>query len=300
VGESGQQETLAATSARARRAAVRAMTASQNLVVERGADPSHLVVSFAGKVGDMTVRRHRATFSGGIDEITFADRRAAFDFWDLTGTIGGSRILLRDPWGLWYQKGIGRDVRSFPALVELLRHHIDELAPTKVTMIGTSMGGYAAILAGHFLGVDVVHAFATQVSIHPVRMVRARDGLIRKRAIDLLPLLLRPRDRRALLDLPEVLADHNGRTRYFLHTCGNCRDERRADGLATHPGVHVLRYPCRRPDALYGDHLVKPLLYEMTKSGYLKAVLRRDATETPVELHDRIYDGRQARTGAAR
>jgi pimeloyl-ACP methyl ester carboxylesterase len=276
------------------------MAASENIVVERGADPSHLVVSFAGKVGDMTVRRQRATFSGGIDEIAFADRRAAFDFWDLTGTIGSSRILVRDPWGLWYQKGIGRDVRSFPALVELLRRHIEELAPARVTMIGTSMGGYAAILAGHVLGVDEVHAFATQVSIHPVRMVRARDGLIRTRALDLLPLLLRGRDLRALLDLAPLLARHNGRTRYFLHTCGNCRDERRADVLAAHPGVHVLRYPCRRPEAVYGDHLVKPLLFEMTRSGYLKTVLRRDPTETPVELHTRIYDGRTARTGAVR
>jgi pimeloyl-ACP methyl ester carboxylesterase len=245
------------------------MTPGPNIIVERGIDPTRLVIAFTGKAGELSIRAH--------------------DFSDLTGTLGQSRILLRDPSRLWYQKGTGDGVRSFPDIVDLLRAHIRSLGPERITIIGNSMGGFAAILAGHMLGADEVHAFAPQTSIHPLRLAWERDRLLLVNMRDLVGLLFTRMRHSGLLDLPHVLKHHNGRTRYFVHVCRGSSDAHSARRLASRAGVEVLPYPCPAHN----------VLFQLAKSGYLSKVLRVEPPDTARDLYDSMY-GPSAKANGSR
>ena len=101
--------------------------------------------------------------------ITFAfvswDSLPAFDFVGRTKKLSATTnrpinaLYLRDSANLWYQHGVaglGRDVHETAAR---LRDLIAAVRPTSVTMVGQSMGAYAAVLFGALLGVDRVLAF---------------------------------------------------------------------------------------------------------------------------------------------
>ena len=175
------------------------MRGEGDIIVERGADPSRLIIAFTGVRGDLSLK--------------------PFDFWDLTGTLGYSRILLRDPSAFWFQYGTGGVAHNFPELVEVLRGHIAELAPERLTILGNSMGGFAGILAGHLLEADDVHTFGPFVTLNPIRAARERDGLWRLRRADLIKLFVQQFRHRHLFDLPRLLKKHNGHTSFYVHFC---------------------------------------------------------------------------------
>ena len=78
---------------------------------------------------------------------------------------------------------------------------------------GPSSGGYAAILFGHYLQVDVVYAFApvTLIDLTDLKKYGGRKECSR----------ITEQHR----DLARLLAQHNGRTRYKIFFCdGHARD----------------------------------------------------------------------------
>jgi pimeloyl-ACP methyl ester carboxylesterase len=240
-----------------------------NFFVERGEDPSRLIIVFSGKRGGLHMNR--------------------FDFLDLTGLLKHSRILLCDPWHAWYQRGISDRVSDFPAIVEALREQIAELAPTRVTVIGNSMGGFAAILAGHLLGADDVHAIGPQTCIHFFRAARVLDALIVRCGLDMLKLLALRSRQSHLFDLTRVLDRYNGKTRYFVHVCADSMDARRARPLAMRAGVTFLKYP--------GDS--HNVVLAMAKTGFLSRVFRLDGHEAVRDLHAKLYSKPRVRRVAA-
>lgn len=101
---------------------------------------------------------------GGIagtgDEPTFEFGRTARD-------VPMQRLIFRDHERSWYHRGV-RDVGGDIGEIETwLRTVIDEASPSRIVMVGASAGGYAAMLFGHRLGADVVHAFGPQTFIDP-------------------------------------------------------------------------------------------------------------------------------------
>jgi hypothetical protein len=97
---------------------------------------------------------------------------------------------------------------------------------------GPSSGGYAAILFGHRLEVDVVYAFApvTQINLDDLKKYGGRNDISR----------IREEHR----DLARLLAKHNGRTRYKLFYCeGAPRDRAYAEHLQGLPGVELYPQP---------------------------------------------------------
>jgi pimeloyl-ACP methyl ester carboxylesterase len=100
------------------------------IVVDRGRDPSGLIVAFSGRAPDASAPLFMA---------------------DLTRRIGWSRILLYDPYDRWYHNGIGHDTRTFADVVRLIDAHRRALNPSTVTIAGHSSGGYAALVAGQLL-----------------------------------------------------------------------------------------------------------------------------------------------------
>jgi pimeloyl-ACP methyl ester carboxylesterase len=227
------------------------------VIVERGKDPSRLDIVFSGAYGNLSVR--------------------PFDFYDITTRLGHSRILLRDPARLWYQKGVGGGIDDFSAVVDLLRREIDRLRPERVVVFGNSMGGFASLLAGHLLGADTVHAFGPQISIHPLRVVRHReDELFRDRGRDLLRLSLQRAGHLRWFDLPRALRCHNGTTRHHVHVCADTPSSRDATLLRGRPGLDVLTYP----NTTKGQ-----VVLELARGGYLLDLLTLPSAEGVRDLH---------------
>jgi hypothetical protein len=97
---------------------------------------------------------------------------------------------------------------------------------------GPSSGGYAAILFGHYLQVDVVYAFA------PITLINLDDLKKYGGSKDISRI---PDQHR---DLARLLAKHNGRTRYKIFYCnGHGRDRTQAKHLQDLPGVELCPQP---------------------------------------------------------
>jgi len=88
-----------------------------------------------------------------------------FEFYNLTSSFPTSKVYVRDLGQSWYHgtlPGVGRGIRD---LRDYLQGLLDEHQPNRTVFFGNSMGGYAAMLFGHLLGIDAVVAFSPQTFI---------------------------------------------------------------------------------------------------------------------------------------
>lgn len=191
------------------------------ILFEKGTDETVLVIAFSGNARKLDVPVH--------------------EFFETTKTLGYNRILLWDKYVMYYHYGVDRKRRNWPSLIAYLEQEIARLQPKRVFCVGTSSGGYAALVAGHHLRADFVHAFSPQTEIDLSREgVRgARHPVHRWR------MSFSRRIHREVLDLAPMLSRFNGKTRYFVHYgSGNEIDCRFAGRIAEKPGVITLGYPC--------------------------------------------------------
>lgn len=109
-------------------------------------------------------------------------------------------IFIRDIKKQWYLSGISDKISSPYLLLDFLRKETSQL---KVTMIGSSAGGYAAVLYGSLLNVDLILSFNGQFEINSLLsrssekidplVFRLKDSELRK-YYDLLPFINRKVD----------------------------------------------------------------------------------------------------------
>ena len=218
---------------------------AEPVLVEKGEDPSVLVVVFTG-------------FKGGLTMPTF-------DFLALTKLTRYSRILLFDTEHTCYLGGIPPQLPSYAALQGFLRENIARLAPKHLICVGASSGAYGALLFGHALGADYVHAFSPFTYLDRATAQASGDdeGLTAYAdTIDRISAL--PADVQPLVDLKPVLMRDNRKTRYYVHVCRNsASDMLRAKRLIKCPGVLLLGYPCTGhgvASTLARNHLLGDLL----------------------------------------
>ena len=204
-------------------------------LVERGRDDSVLIIAFTGDAGALMM--------------------PVYDFFETTKLLGYSRILLHDQYHKWYHRGIDDQRPDFPSLIAYLREEIKRLGPQKVLCIGTSIGGYAAIRAGHELGADYVHAFSPPTGEPPVELEAADAARLR---------FVRHKSGIPALDLSQILKTWNKKTVYYIHYCRACKVERyHAERMVRSPGIVTIGYPC-------STHLVTVFL---AKKGFLTEAL---------------------------
>src|SRR2546430_12891224 len=87
-----------------------------------------------------------------------------------TGLIHNNLVLLKDYYRFFYQAGLNPEMTDVDAIIARLRRCREELPRIRQTFCsGPSSGGYAALLFGHYLQVDVVYAFA------PVTLINLDD-----------------------------------------------------------------------------------------------------------------------------
>ena len=140
-------------------------------------------------------------------------------FCQKTNLTSRNVVMFEDPYWAYYQRGISRQVRGVGQLIEHHREIIQSFPRvTELHSLGISMGGYAAILFGYYLGVDSVLAFG------PV--TKPRNSRIRSRTARSMPAEHR--------DLSDLLAEGNGTTTYRIFFSEECRSDRLAARSISH------------------------------------------------------------------
>jgi hypothetical protein len=177
-----------------------------------------------------------------------------------TGLIHTNLVLLKDYYRFFYQAGLNPEITDVDGIITRLRKCREDLPRVRQTFCsGPSSGGYAAILFGHYLEVDVVYSFA------PVTLINLGDL---KRFGGCGDISRITEERR---DLARLLAKHNGRTRYKIFYChGHVRDRKYAERLQDLPGVEL----CPQPGT---SHNVIQVIYESGRLGELFDTAPSDA-----------------------
>jgi predicted esterase YcpF (UPF0227 family) len=201
----------------------------ENYFIERKQDSDTLIIAFTGNAEGMMMD--------------------SFEFFAVTNTLNCNRILIKDPSKRVYLKGVGGKLNSMERLIRQLKSDIESIHPKTVTVIGTSGGGFAAILFGHLLKADFVHAFSptTQVAAGLLNWKKLRKNYkkIIVYVIRLIALSVFQPKLRRYLDLKKVLSHYNGVTHYNIYVCkGQEKDVEAANHLNDCKNLSILKQPC--------------------------------------------------------
>lgn len=88
-----------------------------------------------------------------------------FEWYGLRVPQASKHIFVRDIHKQWYLSGINSDINSPELFLEFLRH---ETIGYKIVCIGSSAGGYAAILYGAQLNAEITYAFSPRIYMAPL------------------------------------------------------------------------------------------------------------------------------------
>lgn len=215
-------------------------------------DESRLVVSFTGWTDDA--------------------QKEKFAFRDLCRRLGYRHILLRDPLRLAYFGGIPGAFPSYGSLLAGLGDEVRRVGAKNAIFIGESLGGFAALLLGHELGVGSVHAFAPFTCFNVLEFLgKGSLNDLKMYRRELLHLHTRAFRHRRLFCLRHVLSSDNGVTRSFVHaSAGRNIDRLQALHLQGRPRVDVVLHDD-------GEHLIA---LHLVRQRTLEAWVR----STPEEL----------------
>jgi hypothetical protein len=158
-----------------------------------------------------------------------------------------NRILLRDLFNSWYQKGVpglGVDVDE---VTESLRTLISIIRPSRIITIGQSMGAYAAIMHGMLLGADQIVAFGPLSHFDPAAAMRYGDNAF----LSSMQALQRDRPRSVYIDVVQLgrELDYRGALHVIFGT-----HPRLDDGVSGNfDAVHALRL-AQLPNTILDAH----------------------------------------------
>lgn len=171
--------------------------------------------------------------------------RKPFQFFELTARLECSRIHCRDRHFIFYHDGLDEQHPNVQATADFLRERIREFAPAVTIALGASSGAYAALVFGHLLGLDHVHALGPVTCLLPKYLEEHAREDTELRWHRYRALWASPNADWNLFDLAQVLAVDNGRTKYYLHYCeGYERDRMASERLKGLPGVTLCPYDC--------------------------------------------------------
>jgi pimeloyl-ACP methyl ester carboxylesterase len=88
-----------------------------------------------------------------------------FEFFGLTGEMPIKRLFVRDLEQAWYHRGVRRHGSTIPEVAEHLDRIIARQQIERLVVVGTSAGGYAALIFGSLLGADRVLCWGPQTTL---------------------------------------------------------------------------------------------------------------------------------------
>ena len=183
-----------------------------------------------------------------------APRRDFFDFIDDAQGLAQQKLFLRTAANeLFYLDGIPGLTTSMADNAAFLRFTIQQIAPRRVSFVGHSSGGYAAIVLGHLVGVDDVHAVTPVTYLHPKlgddpEVSELWEGVFDDAAGYVAKNGITPR----LLSCKSVIADNPGKVRVLRqYVIGNSPvDLNHANHIADFAHVQTVVYPRGRHNTL--------------------------------------------------
>jgi hypothetical protein len=132
----------------------------------------------------------------------------AFEFVALTRSIPVKKMFVRDPRQSWYHRGMPSHGTTLESVGEVLQRILSEHDVQRLVCVGSSAGGYAALLFGALLRADEVLAFGPQTTLDREQLAAIGDhrwdyllqplydkGALEQRWVDLgraLPEVLQP------------------------------------------------------------------------------------------------------------
>lgn len=194
-----------------------------------------------------------------------------FEFLHLTEAFTAHRVFVRDLEQCWYQQGIRNLGTDVPGAADALDHVLNDLGATRRIFVGTSSGGFAAVLFGVLAGADEIVAFAPQASLKRVFRARHFD----RRWAPMVKKARRNSIDPAHIDLVQLLRTSPGSTKVRVHYGTDSRlDTVCARRLGSSSRVSLTAHP--------GEHT---FVRELRDSGSLEALLR-SVLEPDVEEPD--------------
>ena len=94
------------------------------------------------------------------ENIVLRDR---YEWTNFSPSKAGKRIYVRDIYKSWYVTGVNKDIDSIDKLVDFIKKISEGL---KLICIGSSSGGYLAVLLGCLLDADHVLCFSAQMELN--------------------------------------------------------------------------------------------------------------------------------------
>jgi hypothetical protein len=189
-----------------------------------------------------------------------------FEFNRLTrGLQTTNKIYLRDPYNAWYHRGLPGIGADLEGVASFLKQYTKHPSTRRSIAVGNSGGGYAALLFGHLLGVDEIHAFSPKTFIDPIERLKARDVPPGFQLRDWWWLIRR--GERKYFDLKDVLSQSPSckPTVHVYYSAHHRIDRLHANRIESVGGIHAHAHPHRR----HG------LIQLMKKSGELAEILER-------------------------
>jgi hypothetical protein len=188
-----------------------------------------------------------------------------FEFNNLTrGLKSINEIYLRDKHRLWYHRGLPNMGGNIDGIVSFLQQYTAHPSTRRIITFGNSGRAYAALLFGHVLKADEVHAFNPLTVLTPLRRIVLRDVVSWKPA---LALLCDYKAQRRYFDLKKVLSASPGTERHFhVYYSAHRRSDRfHATRVRSVPGIHLHPYQ-------HGEH---DLILTLKRSGELSQIVER-------------------------
>jgi hypothetical protein len=114
-----------------------------------------------------------------------------FHFFNLTRNFpAAAKLLVRDPAEKWYNAGLPGVGETVEEIAGRIEREVAELGATRTVTIGTSMGGYAAILFGCMIGSERVLAFGPQTLLDLEVPILTPPPEVELQVPDLAPVML--------------------------------------------------------------------------------------------------------------
>lgn len=134
-----------------------------------------------------------------------------FEWWNLRHPKACKHIFIRDIYKQWYLHGINVELDSIEKLTDFLK---DEIAGFDTYFIGSSAGGYAAVLLGSLLNAKRIYSFNNQFFL--------TDLLVRSTAL-VDPIIFRERNNPAISKYYSIKSfiNHPSRIFYFHSATSN-------------------------------------------------------------------------------
>jgi galactoside O-acetyltransferase len=99
-----------------------------------------------------------------------------YDWLNVSRAVHAKRLYLRDLDQAWYHLGIRGLGSSIAEAARALDALIRDIGPSRIVFVGSSFGGYGAILFGWLLGVDAVHTCCPQAFVSQAERERHGEG----------------------------------------------------------------------------------------------------------------------------